>query len=59
MPEPGILGLLALGMLGLAATTRRRKVLHWGQRYFAGKKASDEAFFHADLFRYANFFGNL
>ena len=26
VPEPGILGLLALGMLGLAATTRRRKV---------------------------------
>ena len=26
VPEPGILGLLALGMLGLAATARRRKV---------------------------------
>jgi PEP-CTERM motif len=26
VPEPGVLGLLALGMLGLAATTRRRKV---------------------------------
>ena len=26
VPEPGILGLLALGILGLAATTRRRKV---------------------------------
>ena len=26
VPEPGILGLLALGLLGLAATARRRKV---------------------------------
>ena len=26
VPEPGILGLLALGLMGLAATTRRRKV---------------------------------
>ena len=26
VPEPGILGLLALGILGLAATARRRKV---------------------------------